>query len=254
MTWAERAVDRSPAVQASRERGLHHATLIVETASRLISSKGSEFTTQELVKSAGVSLQTFYRYFPSKDQLILAVIERLTEEGCDEHETALAAVDDPLERLHYYIRVTLASVFDDDRRGVVRFMATEYWRLERLCPEDLDRAVSRYYAMIQREIEAAALAGLVASRDPQDDAWLICGLVRAAYHSYVFASTPRPDDDLADRVWAFCAKALGANVEGRADGQVASPGTTRPARRKSARPKSGQEHHQTTRTRGRADS
>jgi hypothetical protein len=74
--WAERSAERSPAVPAWGERGLLHATVIIETASRLITEKGSEFTTQELVKEAGVSLQTFYRYFPSKDQLILAVLER----------------------------------------------------------------------------------------------------------------------------------------------------------------------------------
>ena len=37
--------------------------------------KGPNFTTQELVKEAGIALQTFYRYFGSKDHLHLAVIE-----------------------------------------------------------------------------------------------------------------------------------------------------------------------------------
>ena len=45
--------------------------------------KGDAFTTQELVKEAGVALQTFYRYFASKDELLLAVIADAMADACD---------------------------------------------------------------------------------------------------------------------------------------------------------------------------
>ena len=74
-TWAERAADRSPVVHRSRARSIEQAKSMVDAARRLIAQKGERFTTQELVKEAGVALQTFYRHFEGKDQLLLAVLE-----------------------------------------------------------------------------------------------------------------------------------------------------------------------------------
>ena len=65
--WVERAVERSAAVQRSRLRIAKQVRQMLDAARRLIVAKGEEFTTQELVAEAGVALQTFYRYFASKD-------------------------------------------------------------------------------------------------------------------------------------------------------------------------------------------
>ena len=86
--WAERAADRSPAgaAVAARRGRSSRRTLIVAAARRLIAERGERFTTQELVKEAGVALQTFYRIFGGKDQLLLAVFEDLIAESCAEYE------------------------------------------------------------------------------------------------------------------------------------------------------------------------
>src|ERR1700690_4453226 len=77
--WAERVAERSPLMQRSRSRSIEQARVIVQAARTLINRQG-DFTTQELVKEAGVALQTFYRYFQSKDQLLLALIEDMIAE------------------------------------------------------------------------------------------------------------------------------------------------------------------------------
>ena len=56
VTWAERAAERSPVVQRSRDRGVEQAKSIVAAARRLVESKGPSFTTQELIKEAGIAL------------------------------------------------------------------------------------------------------------------------------------------------------------------------------------------------------
>ena len=78
----ERAVERSAAVQRSRSRIANQVRSMLDAARRLIAVKGDEFTTQDLVKEAGVALQTFYRYFAGKDELILAVIADAMTEAC----------------------------------------------------------------------------------------------------------------------------------------------------------------------------
>src|SRR5437763_1376439 len=79
-SWATRAADRSPTVQRSRTRSVQRAKQIVAAARRLVDVKGGDFTTHELVKEAGVAVQTFYKHFSGKDQVLLAVIEDVIAE------------------------------------------------------------------------------------------------------------------------------------------------------------------------------
>ncbi len=72
---------------------------IVDAARRLIAERGERFTTQELVKEAGVALQTFYRLFAGKDQLLLAVFEDMIAEYCTQVEGAARDLPDPVDRL-----------------------------------------------------------------------------------------------------------------------------------------------------------
>ena len=82
-SWVERAVERSAAVQRSRSRIANQVRLMLDAARRLIRDQDGDFTTQDLVAEAGVALQTFYRYFASKDELLLAVIGDAMTEACD---------------------------------------------------------------------------------------------------------------------------------------------------------------------------
>ena len=47
---------------------------ILAAGHRLVGAKGADFTIVELCREADVALQTFYRYFGSKDQLLVALI------------------------------------------------------------------------------------------------------------------------------------------------------------------------------------
>lgn len=56
--------------------------LILGTALRLFAEKGYEETTlREIAREAGVSLGLSYRYFASKEDLVLAMYERLSDEA-----------------------------------------------------------------------------------------------------------------------------------------------------------------------------
>ena len=125
LPWAERAADRSPAVQRSRARQMEQAHVVVEAAKRLIAERGDSFTTQELVKEAGVALQTFYRLFGGKDQLLLAVFEDLIAENCARYEESARDLPDPVARLRFYVTVAVESRGrrQDGHRSAVRHRA-----------------------------------------------------------------------------------------------------------------------------------
>jgi AcrR family transcriptional regulator len=209
-TWAERVADRSPVVQRSRGRGVEQATSIVAAARRLIESKGPSFTTNELIKEAGIALQTFYRYFPGKDFLMLAVIESIIDENCESFREEAHKLSDPMERLRFYVDATVRAL-DAPGRGP-SFMTSEHFRLQTRYPAEVSRATQHYTDLLVEEIHGAMAAGHVHPRDPEYAAWLMTQLTMAVFHHYDCAGLDEPADRIAERLWDFCLGALKGSV------------------------------------------
>lgn len=206
VSWAERAADRSPIVRRSRSRSIQQAQVFVDAARRLVQEKGTDFTTQQLVKEAGVALQTFYRHFPGKDELLLAVLEETIAESCAAYGERARELPDPVSRLHFYITAAVSSVLDGAREGH-QFTTSEHYRLHQLFPDELAIADAPFTELLIPEIREAQAAGLLAPRDPERDAWFVTQLVMAVYHHYAFAEGPA--GDIAEELWQFCLAALG---------------------------------------------
>ena len=209
--WAERAADRSPTVQRSRARQIEQAKVIVDAARRLIAGRGARFTTHELVKEAGVALQTFYRLFGGKDQLLLAVFEDLIAENCVRDEEAARQLPDPVARLHFYVTAALHTLSGGDAAIAPRFVTAEHWRLHQLFPEEMSRATQPFTDLVATQLEQAAADGLLAPNDPQRAAWFVTKLVMAVFHHYAFADLPDDATAIGDDLWAFCLAAVGGS-------------------------------------------
>jgi AcrR family transcriptional regulator len=192
---------------------MQQAKAIVQAGRRLIAVKGSSFTTQELVREAGVALQTFYRYFGGKDQLLLAVIEDVMVEACTEYERQARRLRDPLARLRFYVTTVVSSVGRHDEDGGPRFITTEHWRLHRLYPDELAEAIGPFTDLLLQEIRACMDAGRLKPPNPDYDAWLITQLAMAVYHHYAFAATDMSAEEIGERVWSFCLAALGGQAQ-----------------------------------------
>jgi TetR/AcrR family transcriptional regulator len=186
-----------------------HATTIISAARRLIDEDRGTFTTQDLIKEAGVALQTFYRHFESKDLLLLAVITDLIAENCLLFAEQAAALDDPLERLHTYVTTALDSLRAHRAGATPRFITSEHWRLQQLFPAEMAAASQPFAELVRTELDAAEAAGAITSSDHERDALLISTLVMSVYHEYSFLSDDPRVDTVADDVWAFCLAAIG---------------------------------------------
>lgn len=188
---------------------------MLDAARSLIAAKGDEFTTQELASEAGVALQTFYRYFASKDELLLAVIGDAMNEACERWEQAAADLPDPLARLQYYLSATLERLDGDSRdAATTRFIVSTHWRLHRHFPKELAEAEKPFVDLLRAEVAAATEAGLVKPSDPDWDPWFLAELVRSVYHYYAFA--PHGEGELAaakEQMWRFCLTALGGTTQ-----------------------------------------
>jgi AcrR family transcriptional regulator len=199
------------ATRRNGTRGPANAEALLAAARRLVLERGENFTTQDLVKEADVALQTFYRHFGGKDQLLIAVIAEMIEAHCEALAARGAALDDPIERLRLYITDTLSLVNGDASQG--RFMTSQHFRLHQEHPEALARANRPFADLVQRELEEARAAALLAPRAPERDAWIINQLVMAVFHYYAFVEEPA--GTVADDVWQFCLAAVGGTPAAR---------------------------------------
>lgn len=207
--WADRAAERSRSVQRSRLRTVEQTQAIVAAARRLLKAGATTLTTQELSKEAGIALQTFYRHFSGKDQLLLAVFEDVIAERAAEVEQIARALPDPVARLRFYIVETLRSLQGEDGGIGARFITAEHWRLYQLFPAEMARANQPFADLVEHELREATRAGLLRPTDPAADAWLAMKLVMSVFHHYAFAPAPNDIDDIAEKLWAFCRTAFG---------------------------------------------
>lgn len=83
--------------RAPRASGDDRERAILATAERLLEERPlSEISVDDLARGAGISRPTFYFYFPSKDAVVLTLIDRLVESGQSGREAAVAKLaEDP---------------------------------------------------------------------------------------------------------------------------------------------------------------
>jgi TetR/AcrR family transcriptional regulator len=211
-------------VQRSKDRSFEQARVIVDAARRLVETKGPGFTTQDLIKEAGIALQTFYRYFSSKDYLLLAVIEDVIDENCKAFREQAAKLSGSVERLQFYVTATVKGL--GASRSGPSFITSEHFRLQTLYPAEVSQATQPYTDLLVDEIRAAVTAGHLEAKNPEYSAWLITQLTMAVFHHYDCAGLNEPTDQIADKLWEFCWSA----INGQAQTPVPSKGSRPPAK------------------------
>ncbi len=74
-----------------RASGDERERAILATAARLLEERPlGEISVEDLARGAGISRPTFYFYFPSKDAVLLTLIDRIVVEAASNREEALA--------------------------------------------------------------------------------------------------------------------------------------------------------------------
>ena len=80
--------------RAARPSGDDRELAILETAERLLEERTlAEISVDDLAKGAGISRPTFYFYFPSKDAVLLTLLDRIIAEADERADAALGPMD-----------------------------------------------------------------------------------------------------------------------------------------------------------------
>ena len=187
-------------------RRLGQTDRIVDAAQRLLYAEGDSFTIQGLVEEAGCALQTFYRHFPSKDHLLLAVLAKTISRSCAELEEATRSMKNPIDRLHFYVTAPLHRLAEGDTHSA-QATTHEHFRLHQLFPQEVAQATRPFATIVLASLEHASARGLAGTDDPAADAQTITRLVMTTFHYYAF-STGGDLIDEAEKLWQFVARAI----------------------------------------------
>lgn len=99
--------------RARRPSGDDRERAILATAERLLEERRlGEISVDDLARGAGISRPTFYFYFPSKDAVVLTLLDRVAEEARDIRGRALEEAGDDVPQLW---RRGLASILETFR-------------------------------------------------------------------------------------------------------------------------------------------
>lgn len=174
----------------------------------LLERGDSSYTVDELVRSAHVTLKTFYRCFATKEEFLHAVFTAAVAGATPRtRERILAVGRDPLDRLRLAVTGPLEWHRATDRAS--RVIAHEHMRIALTSPDVIAQA-GRAYAELLRELAVAATeAGQIRPVDLDWDVHIIQRMITTAFHGLVLRMGEPDHGTLAENVWRFCLTALG---------------------------------------------
>ena len=182
-----RKLQTNPRKLASQERSRSTVDALLEATARVLTKEGYDgASTNRIAEVAGVSIGSLYQYFPSKEALIAAVIDRHTQEVSQVTRNALVKVAArPVEvAAREFVSVAIdAHRVNPKLHGV---LAEQIPRVGRL--ENIEANVREGYALVRGYLEVHRDEIDVADLDLA--AFVLVTVVEALTHAAVLR---RPD-------------------------------------------------------------
>jgi AcrR family transcriptional regulator len=188
----------APRKRPRQQRSVATVDAILDATARVLCSTGYDrASTNRIALAAGVSVGSLYQYFPSKEALVAALVERHVAQMTTLVKAKLAEV--ALEPLHIAISTMIQAMFDAHAvdPGLHKVLIEQVPRVGRL-----EQVVG-----VEREVEALVAALLEARRSEvrpariEAVAFVLCNVVEAVTHAAVLAELqPRAFRDVAEEL------------------------------------------------------
>jgi AcrR family transcriptional regulator len=170
---ARQIAAQAPAVLARplRADARRNRERILEAAREAFADRGSDVQMDEIAQLAGVGVGTLYRHFPTKEDLVLALVREAVQAFVESARQALTRAD-PWEAIEWLVRDKAADMARDrglrDAVSVIQFGDENPW--------DTDEARSGAESVLARAREQGAIRADITVDDWQG---LMCGLSAA---------------------------------------------------------------------------
>ena len=197
------SVEAALAERALTERREHYVAEVrrlIDAAFVVMSRTGSiEPQVRDIVREAGLSNQAFYRHFPSKDALLLAVLADGRRRLVSYVEHRLASVTDPRRQVRQWIEALMEQARNAQAAEATRPFALNGARLGDRFPTEM--------AAGREELVRTLRPAIVAAGGDPRDADLVHDLALERMNdALVQRRTPTPAE--VDHLVAFCLAAI----------------------------------------------
>ena len=199
--WQDRALDRT--VADTRARDVERMERCIAAARELANETSSAaFTVAQVAARADVSLKSFYRCFPGKDELLLALLEDDSHIGARVLAERVGQYDKPPSALHACVTELFALLSVPGALGYAGVLVREHRRLSEHYPLELRVALAPLVELIAQHI-AAATSTIDARRDAET-------MFRILLQGIDDVIVGRAGDagELGEYLWNFCWQGL----------------------------------------------
>ena len=205
--WEIRAALRAMARSRETSSRPSPAEALVAAASEII-RESDDFTLKQVSQRSGVALETLYRHFASKDELVLAVLEHTVVDSVERIVKEVGDTEDPVGRLELLVLAPFRLPVHPERRRTVAWRARERQRLLARFPREVESGSDAYLAAITDALTSARDAGLIDTDDVELDALLIQQQVRTTYYELHARGFNFGPERVGRRVWEYVSRGL----------------------------------------------
>ncbi len=205
---ADRAVERT--VAGRRAEFGAEMRRIVETTFSLVQRTGSlEPSMREILAETGLSNQAFYKYFSSKDELMLALLDEGRRRLVDSLQRRMSRSNAPEEQIRSWIEGVLAQATNAGAAARTRPWMLSEQKLAELFPEEQQASVDLLVDLLSEPISQLWETTSAPNGDVSMAATMVYQLTFARLRSHLVATT-KPSAHESDALVEFCLKGLGA--------------------------------------------
>jgi AcrR family transcriptional regulator len=177
-----------------RER-LTHRKEILSAAEKLFAAKGFFPTTMsEIAQEAQFGTGTLYKYFRSKEDLYLTLIDEKTDEINGPVKAELSKKMSAIERIKKILRIQFE--FIERNRDFFRIYVSERSRFEWTVKDDLGKGIHEkmvaYIHLLAQVMKQGIKDGTFKPKDPMDLAHALVGIVNSFVFEWLIAPRPYP--------------------------------------------------------------
>ncbi|RMH05511.1 MAG: TetR/AcrR family transcriptional regulator [Nitrospirae bacterium] len=173
---------------------------ILEAAERQFSRHGFFKTSMaEIASAAQFALGTVYRFFRSKEEIYISIVEAKSEELAALLDTQIAMARTASEKLATFIRVKLE--YADRNRDFFRIYVSEWsgfeWTIKSAFGERIWRLYVRQVEFVAGLIQEGIRRKEFRKVDPMDAAFALQGMLNSTM--YVWILQPKPAGSLVEK-------------------------------------------------------
>jgi AcrR family transcriptional regulator len=206
-TMARRAIDR--AVGARQDAYVDEMQRIVDTTYSLIEERGDlEPSLRDILRATKLSTQAFYRYFQSKDELFLLILDDGRRQLTSYLDHQMKKAKSPAGQVRAWIEGVLAQASKPDAAARTRpFFANEDRLAERF-PDEHRASVDVLVGQLASAVRGLPPAGK-SKLEAQRDAETIYELTFGMLHRHL-TQRSRPSAGEVDHIVRFALRGAGA--------------------------------------------